>query len=120
MLTDLLQTRVATYCDTVYGRCYTSIRPVIRLYETWATRARNTGLCQQVKAGALRLGLGLEEYQAGPKAVSGPQHGSAWPGCESPKAGAWRPEAEAGTSLTVSDFNLFLAYTLLYHPEFIV
>ncbi|KAJ7213165.1 hypothetical protein GGX14DRAFT_620391 [Mycena pura] len=79
------------------GRCHKPLEP--RTLGV-ARRAINTGFkFAPVKAGAFRLGLGLAEYQAGPKAVSGPQHGSAWPGCESPKAGAWRPEAEAGTSL---------------------
>ncbi|KAJ7243143.1 hypothetical protein B0H12DRAFT_1074026, partial [Mycena haematopus] len=52
-----------------------------------------------VKAGAFRLGFGLEECQAGPKAVSGRYFGSALARYQSQKAGAFWPEAKAGTSL---------------------
>ncbi|KAJ6619629.1 hypothetical protein B0H10DRAFT_1946679 [Mycena sp. CBHHK59/15] len=52
-------------------------------------------------AGAFRLGFGLKGWQAGPKAVSGRHFGSALVQYQSQKAGALRPEAEAGTSLPV-------------------
>ncbi|KAJ7255013.1 hypothetical protein B0H12DRAFT_1071122 [Mycena haematopus] len=58
------------------------------------------GACDApVKAGAFRLGFGLEECQAGPKAVSGRYFGSALARYQSQKAGAFWPEAKAGTSL---------------------
>ncbi|KAJ7227998.1 hypothetical protein B0H12DRAFT_1077528 [Mycena haematopus] len=64
-----------------------------------------------VKAGAFGLGFGLEEWQAGPKAVSGRHFGSALARYQSQKAGAFWPEAKAGTSLSVN--NIMIRFALV-------